>query len=166
MKKPIEFELSRPLLVDRVAATGSHEKFAADDKEKLAVAERLGISVIHSLSAHLKALPWRGGLQVTGIGKANLNQTSVVSLEEFTTEMSFDIERYYMNPRATVPEGEEDVDIIEGGTIDLGELLVESLALALDPYPRRPGEVFEQPEDIEVVDKKSPFAALGKLRHE
>ena len=69
-----------------------------------------------------------------------------------------------MSAKATVPEGEEDIDLISHGEVDLGELVVESLALELDPYPRRPGEVFEAPEDIDIEKEKSPFAALKNLR--
>ena len=105
MKKVIEPEFHRPLQVDRVPATGSHEKFAADETESLAVAARLGINAVESLSAHLKALPWRGGVQITGTVKATVNQNSVVSLEPFESELSFQVERYFMPPKATVPRG-------------------------------------------------------------
>jgi hypothetical protein len=52
-------------------------------------------------------------------------------------------------------------------TIDLGEVVVEQLALTLDPYPRAPGAVFDpaalpgyEAPEAEV----SPFAALVKLK--
>ena len=80
MKRIVEFEFSRPLQVDRVAATGSHEKIAAEESERLAVASRLGLQALHGLSAHLVATPWRGGLKVTGTVNALLEQLSVVSL--------------------------------------------------------------------------------------
>lgn len=160
MKKKVEFEFSRPLQVDRVAATGSHEKIEADAKEREAVAARLGLEGIRKLAAHLKATPWRGGLQVTGTVQTAVDQVSVVSLETFASDLSFSVERYYMPAKATVPEGEEDIDLIDHGEVDLGELVVEALALELDPYPRRPGEVFQSSEDVEKSEKASPFAAL------
>ncbi|PXW57977.1 YceD family protein [Chelatococcus asaccharovorans] len=70
-------------------------------------------------------------------------------------------------------------DAIVDGTIDLGQLAAEYLALGLDPYPRKPGALFvpkaagveagdDAPsEDDEVsvpVDKPSPFAALSRLK--
>ena len=83
--KPVVFEFSRPLLVDRVPALGSHERIAADDKECAALAKRLGIPKLHSLGGLLKASPWRGGgLKVTGTMQAEVDQVSVVSLEVFT----------------------------------------------------------------------------------
>ena len=52
--------------------------------------------------------------------------------------------------------------------IELGEVLVESLSLALDPYPRKPGMVFQEVSDDSSADAgepaPSPFAALAKLK--
>jgi hypothetical protein len=48
-----------------------------------------------------------------------------------------------------------------GGRIDLGGVITEFLALALDPYPRKPDVSF-QPA-IEEKDP-SPFAALAALK--
>ncbi|KAF7441445.1 Ubiquinol-cytochrome C chaperone [Pyrenophora tritici-repentis] len=42
---------------------------------------------------------------------------------------------------------EEDADLIEDGKIDLGQYAVEQLALSLDPFPRKPGAEFVQPEE-------------------
>lgn len=65
-------------------------------------------------------------------------------------------------PVATL-EGEEDPpDPIIDGRIDLGALAAEFLALGLDPYPRKPGVVFEPIES--EPEEESPFAALARLR--
>ena len=50
----------------------------------------------------------------------------------------------------TENEDEDDADPIENGWIDLGEVVAETLALDLDPYPRKPGEAFA--EHIEEDD--------------
>ncbi|MBS7699483.1 MULTISPECIES: DUF177 domain-containing protein [unclassified Chelatococcus] len=66
-------------------------------------------------------------------------------------------------------------DEIVDGAIDLGQLAAEFLALGIDPYPRKPGAVFQsggedgeaapsKEEPSEQVDKPSPFAALSRLR--
>jgi len=49
-----------------------------------------------------------------------------------------------------------------GGIIDLGEAAAEQLALALDPYPRKPGSsgVPETPEQ----EAGGPFGRLASLR--
>ncbi|CAH1671481.1 MULTISPECIES: YceD family protein [unclassified Chelatococcus] len=67
-------------------------------------------------------------------------------------------------------------DEIVDGSIDLGQLAAEFLALGVDPYPRKPGAVFQTEDEEgdgassrrdelrEQVDKPSPFAALSRLR--
>ncbi len=163
--KQVVYEFSRPLQVDRVPALGSHERIAADEKECAALAKRLGFPKLHSLGGLLKAVPWRGGgLKITGTFNAKVDQVSVISLETFTSTLEYTIERYFLSPRAGNPTAEEDVDIIEHGIVDLGEILAETLALELDPHPRRQGEVFSDIEEPLEPAKVSPFTALSKLK--
>ena len=49
-----------------------------------------------------------------------------------------------------------------GGVVDLGALATEFLILGLDPYPRKPGAVFEPPQDVKP--DPGPFAALAGLK--
>jgi hypothetical protein len=57
---------------------------------------------------------------------------------------------------------------IEGGKIDLGPVIYETLATALDPYPKREGVSFEWSEASGAVaadeQPESPFAALKRLK--
>ena len=48
------------------------------------------------------------------------------------------------------------------GVVDLGALATEFLILGLDPYPRKPGAVFELPQDVKP--DPGPFAALAGLQ--
>jgi hypothetical protein len=56
---------------------------------------------------------------------------------------------------------EPDEISIESGLLELGEATVEQLALALDPYPRKPGAVLEVP-GAEGPD--NAFTTLAKWR--
>ncbi|WP_200808754.1 DUF177 domain-containing protein [Brevundimonas sp. SH203] len=56
---------------------------------------------------------------------------------------------------------EDGADLIEDGKIDLGQYAVEQLVLSLDPFPRKPGAAFVQPEEPTEI---SPFAALKALK--
>ena len=164
--KPPRYEFSRPLTVDRVPAGGSYEKLQADGKERLVLAKRLDVPVLHDLRAEMRATPWRGGLKVAGELVADLDRVSVVSLETFRATLRFPVERYFL-PAGKVRGGEEaEADPIEGGEVDLGEVVAETLALELDPYPRKPGESYGEHIEVEEksLDKPSPFAALDKLR--
>jgi uncharacterized protein len=163
--KQVVYEFSRPLQVDRVPALGSHERIAADEKECVALAKRLGLPKIHSLGGLLKAVPWRGGgLKITGTLKAEVDQVSVISLETFKSALEYSVERYFLPPRGGNPADDNDVDIIEHGIVDLGEILAETMALELDPYPRQEGEVFSDIEEPLEPAKVSPFTALSKFK--
>jgi uncharacterized metal-binding protein YceD (DUF177 family) len=145
--KPAKVEFSRPLPADRVPREGSTERVAADPKELAALAERIDVPLIHSLSADLRAEPWRGGgLKVTGQFKADLEQICVVTLEQFREMVEGPVERVYLPDAAASAGDEEDADRLVNGEADLGELVAETLVLALDPYPRKPGASFETTE--------------------
>jgi hypothetical protein len=60
----------------------------------------------------------------------------------------------------------EGPDLFHAGTIDLGAIAVEHLALALDPYPRAAGVEFEGYREDEQDQLSSPFAALGRLKRD
>jgi uncharacterized metal-binding protein YceD (DUF177 family) len=160
------FEFSRPLQVDRVPRRGSFEKLKAEPQELAALARRMKIPAIHSLDAEIRATPWRGGgLKLEGHLTADIEQVSVISLEAFRETVSVPVSRYFLPPDAvTENEGEDDADPIEGGFVDLGEVVAETLALDLDPYPRKPGEAFaEHIEDDGAETKRgSPFAVLAR----
>jgi hypothetical protein len=47
------------------------------------------------------------------------------------------------------------------GSVDLGKVATEFLIIGIDPYPRKPGAVFEPTVSGEVA---SPFAALSALK--
>jgi uncharacterized metal-binding protein YceD (DUF177 family) len=159
-------EFSRPVRVDRIPKMGSYEKIATDQKECAALAKRLGLVGVHSVKAEIRATPWRGGgIKLAGSVIADIEQTSVVSLEAFRSTETFPVERYYLPEGSTLPgDEEEDIDVIQNGEIDLGEVAVETIGLDLDPYPRKPGEAFSGFEVVveQPVAKISPFAVLKK----
>ncbi|MGQ0486053.1 MAG: YceD family protein [Hyphomicrobiales bacterium] len=159
MKLPVP-EFSRPLAVDRVPKGGSIEHIAADAEECAALARRLSLPAIHDLSAELTAEPWRGGgFKLEGRLSADLEQVSVVGLEAFRRKVAFPVLRYFLP--AVSAEG-DDIDVIEQGSVDMGEVVAETLALELDPYPRKEGEEFAAvTEAAEPVEKSSPFAVLS-----
>ena len=159
--KDIVPEFSRPIEVARVSALGSHEKIVADEKECAALAKRLKVPAVYSVSAHLVLKPWRGGgYKVSGTVKVDLDQESVVSLEVFRSTETFEVERYFL-PKPD-EASEEDIDVIQHGAIDIGEVAAETIGLDLDLYPRKPGEVFQDTneESEETTAKISPFAVL------
>jgi len=162
-------ELSRPVEVSRIPLTGSTETIVAEPAERALIAERLRLPAVHSLTAELVLIRWRGeGVKVTGKFTAEIEQICSVTLDPFRASVSDSIERYFL-PQAGPADEDADIDPLEEGMIELGEVVVESLSLALDPYPRKPGAEFHSPSDDsasapEAASASSPFAALAGLK--
>ena len=171
-------EFSRPLAVERIGPTGTEITIEADAEERQALARRFAIPAIHALSAHFVATPWRrGGVALRGDVSAEVEQLSVVSLEPVEAAITESVVRYFQaemgpghNPAVLGVESleEEEPEVISHGAIDLGEIAAEELALALDPYPRRPGEVFRDETGQGSEDRRpdSPFAVLSRLKEQ
>ncbi|MBW8733759.1 MAG: DUF177 domain-containing protein, partial [Asticcacaulis sp.] len=57
----------------------------------------------------------------------------------------------------------DEPDVIHSGQVDLGQYIIEALGEAYDPFARKPGVVFEEPEPER---EPSPFAVLAKLKRD
>lgn len=154
-------ELHRPVAVDRIGPRGLTMEVEAKPDELPAVAARLRILALESLHCAFKLRRVGAStVEAQGVLRARVSETCVVSLDPF----SHDVEEVFTVH--FVPPGTEDdnpdpeaVDQIPctGGAADLGETAVEQLALALDPFPRKPGAALP----AEAADEApSPFAVL------
>ena len=113
-------------------------------------------------------------LDVWGKVRAELELQSVISLENFYRvyepefEMVFDTMMSYREQKELIDEDiSADVpDIVENGKIDLAQIAVEQVALVMEDYPRREGEVFEfvSEFDEETTRAQNPFNVLAKLK--
>ncbi|MFQ3622682.1 MAG: DUF177 domain-containing protein [Acetobacteraceae bacterium] len=164
-------ELSRPVAADRLRAEGETVVVEATAAERDAVRARLGLAGLDALSASVALRPdGRGVVSAEGVLRARVTQVCVVSLEPFATvvETPFRLVFRPAGPgegaadQTLDPEAEDEVTY-EGTAFDLGEAMVETLALALDPWPRRPGAVLEIPASAAAAGP-SPFAALARRR--
>tara|TARA_R110000824_G_scaffold399843_1_gene606068 strand:+ start:153961 stop:154524 length:564 start_codon:yes stop_codon:yes gene_type:complete len=175
-------EFSKVLAVADVPPNGTFVKFDVSEAERAALAERFGLVAIHSFSGKVGVKPWRRhGLALEGSFTADVVQTCVVSLEPMDARVSENFSLNFLplemieRDAARAAESEIIVDVesadepevIENGKIDLGEAMSEQLALALDPYPRKPDAVpaktVIEPEDVAEI-RPNPFAALEKLK--
>jgi uncharacterized metal-binding protein YceD (DUF177 family) len=175
-RKPTDSFIDAVFRVDRVPAAGREITVAADAEERAGLAERLEVSAVEMLKADLTASRFRGGLRVEGRLEARIVQPCVVTFEPVTQEIDERIDRIFLpasqRPHQPEPgsetfvdlEGEDPPDYIDGPEIDVSELLVETLSLAIDPYPRAPGADLDA---LGVNDDKaetSPFARLKALK--
>lgn len=144
-----------------------------DEATLKVLARQLGLVSIKSLQADVALGPWEDGAELTGWLKAEVVQTCSVTAEplDSTVDAGFSVRMVPPgSPRApteTLEEIEIDAmsedppDVLESDVIDVSHYVVEHLVLELDPFPRKPGAVFEAPEEPVSL---SPFAALAKLR--
>jgi uncharacterized metal-binding protein YceD (DUF177 family) len=157
-------ELHRPVRVSRIPEMGVEVVVEAGETERTALAARMRLPAIPALRARFALTLDDGGVvAATGRLEASVVQTCVVSLDDFDADLMEDFAVRF------VPEGTESddpdpesVDEIPygGDTIDLGEATAEQLALALDPYPRRPDATL--PEAEAATDPR--LAALAAWR--
>jgi uncharacterized metal-binding protein YceD (DUF177 family) len=156
--------LSRPLQVSDIPEAGLDVTVEADSKEREAFAREFRLPAVHALTAtfHVTGTPRR--VHVSGRVDARVEQICVVTLDPFENEVHEDVEVDFAASGPTAAQGEDPPDEIVGGTVDLGALTAEFLALGLDPHPRKPGAGFS----FEAAEDRapSPFAALEKLKRD
>jgi uncharacterized metal-binding protein YceD (DUF177 family) len=158
-------EFSRPVSVERVGAAMRVE-VEADEAEREAVARRMGLVALPALTCGFVLSRGLGPtVQAQGSLRARVVQTCVVTLEPFeaAVEEAFSVRFVPEEALATAIEVEDEDEIpYAGGSIDLGEATSEQLALALDPFPRKPGAAFS---DDAAETPGGAFAALAGRRH-
>lgn len=170
---PAEPIWNHPVTVTDIPEEGEDVTLAPDAETRAALARFADVIAVPALSAHLHLQPdGVGGAVVTGELNATVKQNSIVSLEPFDNKVHEEIALRFAPeaaaPKAPDPDIELDetdpFDAIKNGVIDLGVVLSEFLVLGIDPYPRKPGEVFAPPEPDALGKADNPFAALEKLK--
>ncbi len=162
------------MAVNEIPEAGRHVELVADENARKAIAQAAELRELPRLAAAFDVTRrGRDGLQVVGQVSATVGQTCVVTLEPMENEVEEAIDLVFA-PSAMRSGAERDLEIpvkvgshdapepLSGGTVDLGAIATEFLLLGIDPYPRKPGAVFEPPKTDDERDK--PFAALAALK--
>lgn len=171
-----EPEFSRLVAIDSLADEELSRDIEAEPAERAALAERFGLLSLDKLTAAVRLKRARDGdIRVQGEFTADVVQTCVVTLEPVPSRVT-DAFSVTFSPAAELgeaaeldlsPWAEDLPEPLEGDVIDIGETVAQFLAVALDPYPRRPGVAF-QPVDYPGLSPEradsGPFAALAMLR--
>lgn len=155
---------------------------AASPDACAAVAERFGLRHVArvTVAARLRRLAPGDIFAVTGRAEMVAERACSVTLDPFleTTRTGFE-ELYTTTPaQATVEDDavgqpdELEIELIADEEIDLGEIALQYLAMALDPYPRKPGVVASEDAASEDAAPDGgggaggatrPFAGLDRL---
>ena len=164
-------DFAHRLPLDRIR-DGERIELSADPQECAAVAKRLGLVSLDRLDAH--AVLERDGAQirVTGRIKAALAQSCVASGEPVPAAIDEPFDLNFLpepqgRPDDEVELGEDQLDVVfhDGAAIDLGTAIADTLALALDPFPRGPNaDAALKAAGVLSEEQAGPFAALAKLK--
>ncbi|MEA3063856.1 MAG: hypothetical protein QOJ27_284 [Sphingomonadales bacterium] len=171
-------EFSRLFRLDTLAAEPRSVHIEAEPAERSPLAARFELVAVESLAAEAR-LSRRGEAVVAdGTLRARVTQSCIATADpvEAKIEEAFRIE-FRPPPDGRAEEeielGEDELDVVfyEGGAIDLGEAVAQTLALSLDPYPRSPAAEAALREagvksEEEARAESSPFARLRGLKGE
>jgi uncharacterized metal-binding protein YceD (DUF177 family) len=162
---------SVPVTVAEIPETGMHVDLTADSGTRDAVAAAAGVAAMPNLQASFDLVRiGADGVRLAGRVQATVVQNCVVTLDPLENRIDEAVELVFL-PEPAGPadaaglqpiEGEEPPEVLVNGTVDLGAIAVEFVLLGIDPYPRKPGAVFEA---APAGDPSShPFAALAALK--
>jgi uncharacterized metal-binding protein YceD (DUF177 family) len=165
---------SVPVRRSEVPEAGRRFDLKPDATARAAIAQLAGVVAVPRLEANFEVTPHgRGGLHVVGEISATVEQNCVVTLEPMENAIEEPVDLVFV-PASALPAplagdevevpADDAPEVLIGDSVDLGAIATEFLALGVDPYPRKPGVVFEAPTDAD--EKAHPFAALAALKRE
>lgn len=180
-KKSPNAEWPYPVNVDSIPDMGRHVKMVATAEQCAAIAERLELLGVQKLEADLELNLQNGGhiLYVQGALRADVTQSCVVSGQPIESHVEDNFEAWFANNdkvasfsrarhEAQLKSESEEVQMLEekddpeplvDGQVDLGDLVIQYLSLAINPYPRHPSA-----GDAPVAEADPKKAAAGNLR--
>lgn len=160
------------LRIDQIR-DGELFELAADDAERNAIAQRLGLQALSRLEA--RAMLHRADQVIRAEGRvmASLDQDCVITGEPVPAHIDEPFELMFM-PEPQVDRFAEEIELAptdcdvafhDGSTIDLGAAIADTLALALNPFPRSAGaDAALKEAGVLTEAEASPFAVLAQLR--
>lgn len=177
-------EIERIVDIDKLGRTGAALEIIASEGECAALAKRFGFLGLHGFAARVTVdLQIGGQVVVEGRLRGRITQACVLSLEPVTQELDEAFRIVFRKDLAEEHDPESGEALLDanadapeplpGNMLDVGEIVAEQLALAADPYPRRPGVKLEDvlpkpkggtPRRRPGEQQRHPFAGLAALR--
>jgi uncharacterized metal-binding protein YceD (DUF177 family) len=163
-------EWSRPERLDTIGEGERVVAIDANEAERAALAKRFGLIAIDRLAARFAVRKDAAGILVTGTVTGQVVQACSITDERLTSPIEEAVALRFVEAMPEMDEVELSADAldtveIEGGVIDLGEAAAETMALAIDPFPRGPNAaaVLKQ-AGVLSEDETGPFSGLAALR--
>jgi uncharacterized metal-binding protein YceD (DUF177 family) len=166
-------EFARPHRVDTIGDEPRTIEVEANADERTALARRFELMAIDRLTGRFTIRRDAAGIVANGRVEAAVIQACTITGDPLpaTIDESVDL-RFVPEIEAGQDEVEladSDIDVLpyEGDAIDLGEVAAETMALALDPFPRGPNaEAMLSEAGVLNEEQAGPFGALAALKEQ
>lgn len=169
-------EFSRIVRLDEIARLEWPAHISADDAERAAIANRFGFVSLDHMEADYSLDRDGKDIVATGQVRAALTQPCIATGEPVAETISEEfLIRFIPEDSRQQGEDEEEIELdaeecdiltYSGNRIDIGEAIAETLALAVNPYPRSEGaETYLREAGVLTEEQAGPFAALAALKN-
>lgn len=168
-------EFSRPVDTSGLGVGERIVEFEADTGERAALVARFGLRALDRLSATVRlarAKGSAGAIRLHASLAADVVQSCVVTSVPVPTPIEETVELLFapVNQSATCREvvidalGDDPPEPLVDGIIDVGEVVAQQLALALDPYPRAADAVLNGAAWNDELADGPPGGPFARLR--
>ena len=164
-------EFARPQRVDTIGDEPRAIEVEANADERAALARRFALIGIDRLTGKFTIRRDAAGIVADGRVEAAVTQACTITGDPLPATIDETVElRFVPEVEAGQDEvelGDSDIDVLpyEGDAIDLGEVAAETMALALDPFPRGPNAKAVLSEaGVLNEEQAGPFGALAGLK--
>ncbi len=178
----MSIELSIPINVDQLPSTGITINKSTKKDICSEIASRLAVEALESFIINISV--YRGNeptltANVIGEIQATIIQACSVTLEPISSTLCIPVRLTFAekshDTQASLtdidPEEETWPELMYGGKFDLGDVLIQLLAVEINPFPRKPEASFEGSQKInryatetERDIRDHPFYKLAKLK--
>jgi uncharacterized metal-binding protein YceD (DUF177 family) len=167
----VSVEFARPQRVDTIGDDARTIEIDADARERAALAKRFDLIAIEKLTGKFTIRRDAAGIVANGRVEAEVTQACTITGDPLPATIDEPVAlRFVPEIEAGQDEVEladSDIDVLpyEGDAIDLGEVAAETMALALDPFPRGPNaETVLSEAGVLNEEQAGPFGALAGLK--
>ncbi|MBP2278205.1 MULTISPECIES: YceD family protein [Sphingomonas] len=165
-------EFSRLERIDTIGEGARSVSITADAAERSALAERFGLLAVDRLEATFRVQRDAAGVVARGEVRAAVVQACSVTEEPLPVTVSEDVALRFVTEQEATAEEEIELDLdaldtmpYDGAAIDLGEAAAETMALALDPFPRGPNAAAAlRAAGVISEEEAKPAGALAGLK--
>lgn len=164
-------EFSRLERIDMIGEGEREIAVTATAHERAALAARFGLKSVDRLEGVFRVKRDAAGIVARGTVRAAVVQSCVVTDDPLPVSVEEPVALRFVAGDA--PEGDEielsedalDTMEFDGAAIDLGEAAAETMALALDPFPRGPNAAAALREaGVISEDEAKPLGAFAGLK--